>query len=128
MEASSQERNRFRLRFGEPPERATIKLRKYLHPWVKEFISQSPFVVLASSDGEGMSTCTPRGGPPGFVRIIDDQTLLLPDVSGNFLFQSLSNLDKFPYVGLLFLIPGLTETARVSGEAAVVSAREFYRL
>jgi uncharacterized protein len=118
-------RNRFQADFGDPPDRAIIKLREYLHPWVKDFIRHSPFVVLATSDGQNACTNTPRGGPPGFVHVVDDRTLLLPDVAGNHLFQSSANIDKFSPIGLLFFIPGVHETVRVSGTAEMVTAAEY---
>jgi len=117
-------RNRFNVAFGDPPARATAKLRNVMHPWVQEFIRCSPFAVLATANGRGFCSASPRGGTPGFVRVLNERTLLLPELRGNFLFQSDSNIEDCPSVGLMFLIPGLTETVRVSGSARVIDATE----
>lgn len=122
------EPNAFNLRLGDPPQRAVVKLRPYLHQWVQQFIRCSPFVVLATSDGEAFCSASPRGGRPGFVRVLSDTQLLLPDEPGNQLFQSYANVSASPAVGLLFLIPGVTYTVRVSGRAAAVNGDEFRRL
>jgi predicted pyridoxine 5'-phosphate oxidase superfamily flavin-nucleotide-binding protein len=121
-------RERFNKQFGYPPERATIKLRPFLHQWVQDFIRCSPFVILATSNGKDACSVSPRGGPCGFVRIINDRTLLLPDVPGNYLFHSYANVEQFDHLALLFLVPGLQETARVSGKARIISAEEVSSL
>jgi PPOX class probable FMN-dependent enzyme len=86
----------------------------------RDFIALSPFLVLGSSDAEGRADVSPRGDPPGFVKVLDDQTLLVPDRPGNNLLDSLSNILANPEVGLLFIIPGFDETLRVNGRATVV--------
>jgi len=96
------------------------KLSPVLHDWAIQFIALSPFVVVASADSAGMVTASPRGGEPGFVRVLDAHTLVLPERSGNRLFQTFRNIDSQAGVGLLFLIPGVEESARVNGSARVV--------
>jgi predicted pyridoxine 5'-phosphate oxidase superfamily flavin-nucleotide-binding protein len=75
---------------------------------------------MASSDSEGRCDASPKGGQPGFVRVLDERHLLLPDVAGNKLFQSYQNIDSNPHVGLLFFIPGVNDTVRVNGTASIV--------
>jgi len=86
----------------------------------QEFIRNAPFAVLSSADADGHLDASPKGGRPGFVKVIDGTHLILPDVKGDRLFQSYENLETNPHVALLFLIPGLDHTARVNGEAEVV--------
>jgi predicted pyridoxine 5'-phosphate oxidase superfamily flavin-nucleotide-binding protein len=94
-----------------------------MHPWVQEFIRNAPFLVMATADGDGNCDASPKGGTPGFAHVIDDRHLLIPDLRGNNLFQSYSNLDGNPGVGLIFFIPGINHTARVNGHAEVVDQR-----
>ncbi|MFD5483311.1 pyridoxamine 5'-phosphate oxidase family protein [Streptomyces hawaiiensis] len=103
--------------WGRPLARVEAKLSPVLHPWLRRFVELSPYVVVASSDGNGRCTASPRGGAPGFVRVLDERTLFLPEESGNRLLQTLRNLERSPAVGLLFLVPGMPETARVNGRA-----------
>lgn len=107
---------------GSPSPRVLRKLSPVLHEWAIQFIGLSPFVVIASADRDGRVTASPRGGAPGFVRVLDEHTLVVPDRPGNRLFQTFHNLDTQTGVGLLFLIPGVEETARVNGHARVVLA------
>ncbi len=86
----------------------------------RAFIALSPFLVLGTADAEGHADVSPRGDPPGFVKVLDDKTLLIPDRPGNNLLDSLSNIVANPEVGLLFVIPGFDETLRVNGTAEVV--------
>ena len=113
--------NRYQETFGTPSERARTKVVDYLDEFVQNFIRHAPFAVLASADGDGNCDASPKGGTPGFARIIDERHLLLPDVRGNNLFQSYDNIDSNPRVGLVFFIPGMDYTARVNGQAEVVS-------
>jgi len=86
----------------------------------RAFIALSPFLILGTADADGHADVSPRGDPPGFVKVLDDKTLLIPDRPGNNLLDSLSNIVANPEVGLLFLIPGFDETLRVNGSATVV--------
>jgi PPOX class probable FMN-dependent enzyme len=121
--------NRFAEMFGHPnPQgRAVTKLKNHMTPFVQEFIQHSPFVVMATSDREGRCDASPKGGKPGFVRVLDDRHLLLPDVAGNRLFQSYQNMDGNPHVALLFFIPGVNETVRVNGTVTIVDKTELER-
>ena len=119
--------NRFQEQFGQPSDGARTKVRDHMEPRVQEFIQNAPFAVLASSNAGGRCDASPKGGKPGFVRVLDDRHLLLPDIAGNRLFQSYENIDSNPHVGLIFFIPGLNNTVRVNGSARVVEKGELER-
>src|ERR1700691_4670669 len=104
--------------YGEPFGPAVVKEIDHVNPDYRTFIEAAPFCVLATS-GPGGLDCTPRGDPPGFVRVADEKTLLLPDRRGNNRIDSLRNLIADPRISLLFLIPGCGETIRVNGRAAI---------
>ena len=120
--------NRFTQRFGFPKERAATKVKGFLEENVKEFIRQSPMLVMATSASDGSCDASPKGGRPGFVKVLDDATILIPDVAGNKLFQSYLNISENPQVGLIFFIPGLRETARLNGRVRIVDKDEMDRL
>ncbi len=104
--------------YPEPSERAVLKTQRALDLHMKRFVALSPFVCLGSSSEEGVDV-TPRGDQPGFVHVLDDATLLIPDWPGNNRLDTLMNIEANPQVGLLFLIPGFTESLRVNGTADV---------
>ena len=107
-----------RALYALPAERAVRKQLNHLDVHCQRFIALSPLCVLASSGGDGgMLDASPRGGPPGFVKVADAQHLLLPDAGGNNRLDSISNLLHDPRVGLLFMVPGVDETLRVNGVA-----------
>ena len=89
------------------------------------FIAKSPFCIIASSDPQGTIDVSPKGDPPGFVRVLDDKRLAIPDRPGNRRIDTFHNLMRDPRVGLLFIIPGKTETLRISGEARIVRDLEL---
>ena len=120
--------NRFQEDFGLPSEGARTKVRDFMEEPVREFIRHSPFAVLATSDAEGNCDASPRGGTPGFVRVLDERRLLMPDVAGNRLFQSYGNVESVGRVGLLFFIPSLERTVRVNGRARAIDAEEAQAL
>lgn len=95
-----------------------IKEVDYITPEYRKLIEAAPFVVLATSGPEGLD-CSPRGDPPGFVRVLDERTLVIPDRRGNNRIDSLRNLVRDPRVALLFLIPGVGETMRIIGRARI---------
>ena len=82
---------------------------------------------MATADADGRCDASPKGGKPGFVKVIDDNHLLFPDVAGNRLFQSYQNIEDSPYVGLIFFIPGINDTVRVNGKASIVNKDELDR-
>ena len=102
--------------YGEPSEASTVKEVGCVTPHYRAYIEASPFAVLATAGPEGLD-CSPRGDKPGFVRIHDERTLMLPDRRGNNRIDSLRNIVHDPRVALLFLIPGHGNTLRVNGRA-----------
>lgn len=108
-----------RALYALPKERAVKKQLDYLDPHCIRFISLSPFLVIASASRAGMPDASPRGGEPGFVHVLDERTLLLPDAKGNNRLDTLMNIIETGRVGLIFLIPGIDETLRVNGDAAL---------
>ena len=107
--------------YGEPSELAVKKSLDRLDRHCRRFIELSPFVVLASAGADGRVDCSPRGDPAGFVAVLDDRTILLPDRRGNNRTDSLTNVLENPHVGMLFLIPGVNETLRLNGRATLTT-------
>ena len=91
----------------------------------RAFVGRSPFVLIASSDSDGRMDVSPKGDAPGFVQILDENTLAIPDRPGNQRFDTFRNLFQSPRVGLIFLIPGKRETLRIGGNAQVVRDQEL---
>ena len=100
---------------------AARKVLPHLDRHARAFIALSPFLVLATADAEGRVDASPRGDPPGFVRVLDDSTLLLPDRPGNNRVDSFGNILATPGVGLIFFVPGIDETLRVNGTARLLT-------
>jgi hypothetical protein len=113
---------------GEPSALVQSKIADRLNDLTRRFIERSPFLCLATSAGDGSCDVSPKGDPAGFVRILDDRTLLLPDRPGNRLADSLRNVLENPRVALLFVIPGVTDTFRVNGRAEIVTDPELLEL
>jgi len=105
---------------GEPTELVRKKIADRLNPLTRQFVERSPFVVVATGRPDGGLDVSPRGDPAGFVRILDERTLLLPDRPGNKLADTLTNLLGDGRIALLFLIPGVNDTFRVNGRARIV--------
>jgi PPOX class probable FMN-dependent enzyme len=103
--------------YGAAKERSVRKQIDHLDVHCRRFVALSPFLVIASGDAEGNLDSSPRGGAPGFVRVVDDRTLLIPDSPGNNRLDTLTNIMATGRVGLLFMIPGVDETLRVNGRA-----------
>ena len=110
-----------RSSYGEPSERAVKKSLERLDRHCRRFIELSPFVVLASAGADGRVDCSPRGDPAGFVAVLDERRILLPDRRGNNRADSLMNVVENPYVGMLFMIPGVDETLRLNGRATLTT-------
>jgi uncharacterized protein len=115
-----------RALYAAPGERALKKQLSALDEHARRFISMSPFLVLSSTDSTGNADASPRGGVPGFVKVLDQHTLLIPDSPGNNRLDSLENLVQTGQAGLLFLIPGVDETLRVNGKVVVSSSPEDF--
>lgn len=110
-----------RAYMGQVGALAERKMLRYLDRHCRAFIGLSPFLVLATADTDGRADASPRGDPAGFVEIINDRTLLLPDRPGNNRVDSFSNVVSAPGVGLIFFVPGIDETLRVNGLARLVT-------
>jgi PPOX class probable FMN-dependent enzyme len=104
--------------YGQPNAASTVKVADRVTPHYRVLIDKSPFVALATTGPEGLD-CSPRGDLPGFVRVHDDKTLMMPDRRGNNRVDSLRNIVRDPRLALLFLIPGAGSTLRVNGRAQV---------
>ena len=111
--------------YRPPAPRAAQKVLDHLDIHCRNFIELSPFCVLSSSNADGQADASPRGDPPGFVKVLDDKTLLLPDRPGNNQVDSLQNIVENPGVGLLFFVPGMNETLRVKGKAEITTDAEL---
>lgn len=106
-----------RALYAAPIDRAVKKEITYLHQHHKRFIELSPFLAISSTGADGRGDVSPRGEKPGFVQVLDDTTLAIPDRPGNNRIDTLTNIVGDPNVGLLFLLPGVNEVLRVNGEA-----------
>jgi PPOX class probable FMN-dependent enzyme len=109
-----------RARLGEPLALVRAKVADRLNDLTRRFVESSPFVCVATGRPDGGLDVSPRGDPAGFVRILDERTLLLPDRPGNKLADTLTNLLADDRIALLFLIPGVNDTLRVNGRARIV--------
>ena len=112
---------------GPQKDGAGAKIADRLNDLTRQFIDRSPFVCVATGRPDGGLDISPRGDPPGFVRVLDERTLLLPERPGNRIADTLTNLLEDPRSALLFLIPGVGDTFRVSGTATVVDDPEVLR-
>jgi PPOX class probable FMN-dependent enzyme len=110
--------------YSAPKERSLRKEIGRLDEHCRRFIALSPFVVLSTATPEGCPDISPRGGDPGFIRVHDEHTLLLPDRPGNNRLDTLGHLAANPRLALLFFVPGIDETLRVYGQAKIVRASE----
>jgi uncharacterized protein len=105
---------------GNPNERVVAKAISQLDDICRAFIAASPFLLIASSDAHGRADVSPKGDPAGFVHVLDDHHLAIPDRPGNRRADTLSNVLQNPHVGILFLIPGNEDTLRVNGMVQIV--------
>jgi PPOX class probable FMN-dependent enzyme len=110
---------------GSPTDLVAAKIADRLNDLTRRFVEVSPFVCVATARPDGGLDVSPRGDPPGFVRILDERTLLLPERPGNRLADTLTNVVADPRIAILFLIPGVGDTFRVNGRAAVVDDPEL---
>jgi PPOX class probable FMN-dependent enzyme len=105
---------------GQPTDIVKAKLSDRINELIRGFIERSPFVCVATARPDGGLDVSPRGDPPGFVRVLDEHTLLMPERPGNRLADTLTNLLHDPRIALLFLIPGVGDTFRVNGRAEII--------
>ena len=112
--------------YPPPNARAEQKVLDHLDIHCRNFIDLSPFYVISSARADGRADASPRGDPPGSLAMVPDpKTLLLPDRPGNRQVDTLQNLVERPYVGLVFFVPGMTETLRVNGIAEIVTDQDL---
>ena len=110
---------KLRAKFGEVHPLAITKSRPAIDKYSRQFIAMSPFLVISTADAEGKADLSPRGDPPGFVHIVDDNRVLIPDRPGNNRLDTMSNIVANPNIGCLFFIPGFEDTLRLNGKAAI---------
>jgi PPOX class probable FMN-dependent enzyme len=110
---------------GHPIEMAVKKQISTLDQHCRDFIARSPFLLIGTANGAGVCDVSPKGDPPGFVQVLDDNTLVIPDRPGNRRADTLVNILENPQVGLLFMIPGIEDTLRVNGRAHIVQDEEL---
>jgi len=113
-----------RALYAGPKGRSLSKQLDRLDVHCTRFISLSPFVVVATGRPEANMDCSPRGGEPGFVKVVDERTVLIPDSPGNNRLDSMTNIVATGRIGLLFLVPGIDETLRVNGRARLADEPE----
>lgn len=112
--------SQLRAVFGWPTERALNKQIDHLDRHCRAIIAKSPFLLLGTSDSTGRCDVSPKGDYPGFVRVLDDNTIAIPDLPGNNRLDTLTNMLNNPQVGLIFMVPGMNETLRVNGKVRLV--------
>ena len=117
--------NKYQNKFGYPAERIKGKVRPVMAAWIQDFIRHSPFCVLATSNADGDCDASPKGGKPGFVKVLNDKQLFVPDVAGNKLFHGYGNIESNSKAGLIFFIPGHNSTVRVNGNVRVIDRSEL---
>jgi len=105
--------------YETPKGRSVIKVLDRLDRHARRFIELSPFLVLASSGNTGQADASPRGEAPGFVQVVDDYTIAIPDRPGNNRLDTMENILERPEIGLIFFLPGVNETLRINGTAEV---------
>jgi len=118
-------RDELREIFKMPSERAVLKERPALDEHDRAFIAASPFLLLATANAAGQCDVSPKGDAPGFVLVLDDRHLVIPDRPGNNRLDGMSNIVENPHVGMIFLVPGREETLRVNGRASIIRDEEI---
>jgi PPOX class probable FMN-dependent enzyme len=114
-------RQELRAVYPDASFRSARKVIDHLDEFCRRYIELSPFCVLSTMGADGFPDLSPRGGDPGFVRVVDEHTAVLPDRPGNYRLDNLSNAVERAQIGLLFLVPGIDETLRVYGRAQVIT-------
>jgi PPOX class probable FMN-dependent enzyme len=110
---------------GEPSKRAEDKVITKLDHHAQKLIKHSPFIVLSTSNQDGTCDASPKGDAPGFVHIIDEKHIIIPERPGNKRVDSIQNILSNPHVGLLFFIPGMEETLRINGKAFIIRDKKW---
>lgn len=113
--------------FGRPGDLAVRKDIGYLDKHCRRFIELSPFLCIGTADKNGKADVSPRGDPPGFVQVLDDKTIIIPDRPGNNRLDTMSNIMENPNVGILFMVPGFEDSLRINGRATIVRDPEVLK-
>lgn len=116
-----------RSNFGDVHPLAVAKSRPGLDRYSRQFMAMSPFLVISTANAEGKADLSPRGDPPGFVHVVDDKTLLIPDRPGNNRLDTMANIVENPNVACLFFIPGFEDTLRVAGQARITDDADILK-
>ncbi|MFI6227515.1 pyridoxamine 5'-phosphate oxidase family protein [Micromonospora echinospora] len=111
---------------GEPTARAVTKERRVLHELDRQWLAASPFCLIATAGADGTCDVSPKGDPPGFTLVLDDRTIAIPERPGNRRADGFHNILENPHVGLVFLVPGRSDTLRVNGRATLVRDAPFF--
>jgi len=111
---------------GVPSQRAATKVRSVLHERDREWLAASPFCLIGTAAADGSCDVSPKGDPPGFTKVLDGSTIVLPDRAGNNRADGFANLLRNPHVGLLFLVPGRPDTLRINGRARLLRDAPFF--
>jgi PPOX class probable FMN-dependent enzyme len=111
---------------GEPLPRVADKNRPELHDYDKEWLAASPFCLVATAGADGRCDVSPKGDPPGFTLVLDDRRIAIPERPGNRRADGFHNIIDNPHVGLIYLLPGRTDTLRINGRATLVSDADFF--
>lgn len=112
---------------GHPSQLVKNKIIDHLDQHCQDFISKSPMIFISTSDSKGKCDVSPRGDAPGFVFILDEHHIIIPERPGNRRMDSLKNILSNPYIGLIFIIPGLEETLRVNGKATLIKDETYLK-
>ncbi|MFD4204405.1 pyridoxamine 5'-phosphate oxidase family protein [Micromonospora tulbaghiae] len=111
---------------GTPMPRAAAKDRRTLHERDREWLAASPFCLIATAGADGTCDVSPKGDPPGFALVLDDTTIAIPERPGNRRADGYRNILANPHVGLIFLIPGRTDTLRINGRARLIADAPWF--
>ena len=114
--------------YRAPTEHVVAKETSILDHGCRDFINQSTFVLVGTSSPEGKQDVSPRGGPAGFVKVLDEHRLVIPDLNGNNRLDSIHNIIEQRTIGLLFVIPGLGETLRIKGQGCITTDNDILEL
>ncbi|MBL4739400.1 MAG: pyridoxamine 5'-phosphate oxidase [SAR86 cluster bacterium] len=110
--------------YKQPKESVLKKILPKLDKHCRNFIEHSPFLVMATANSDGQADASPKGDAPGFVKVVDDHTLIIPDRIGNNIADCLRNILQVPEIGLIFFIPGIRETLRINGSCQIIADEE----
>ncbi|UVJ39089.1 pyridoxamine 5'-phosphate oxidase family protein [Arthrobacter sp. CJ23] len=111
---------------GLPLDRTRRKVRSTLSDFDRQWLAASPFCVVSTADAQGRVDSSPKGDPAGFIRVLDDSTIAIPERPGNKLAFGFRNILENPNVGILSVVPGRTDTLRINGHARIVSDADFF--